>query len=144
MQGVKTRFAPMVFGWTSWTRIAAYSRKHHERPLLRRQILKSPILGRRASTKMHLSMIFLPPRTQTAQALNFSINQRLRIATGARVWLAKRVASKKRRRKEDLERLFKRVMKPARRQCFVALVRNRNACRKEKGNKAIVIQCWWR
>eukprot|EP00752_Nemacystus_decipiens_P009007 g8040.t2 len=62
----------------------------------------------------------------------------------ARMWLAKRITSKKRRRKKDLDRLFTRVTKPVRRQCFVALVRNRNACRKDKGNKAIVIQCWWR
>lgn len=61
-----------------------------------------------------------------------------------RVWLAKRVTSQKRRRQGELNRLFKRVTKPIRRQCFVALVRNRTACRKEKAEKTLEIQCWWR
>ena len=43
-----------------------------------------------------------------------------------------------------MDRLFRRAMKPVRRQCFVALVRNTIACRKEKAKRVVDIQCWWR
>lgn len=61
-----------------------------------------------------------------------------------RVWLARRATSQKRRLHEELNILFRRATKPLRRQCFVAFVRNRTACRKQKAEKAVVIQCWWR
>ncbi|CAM9121924.1 unnamed protein product [Hapterophycus canaliculatus] len=62
----------------------------------------------------------------------------------ARVWLAKRVASRRRKQRDESRTLFKRVMKPMYRQCFVALARNRTTCRKKKKVGAMVIQCWWR
>ncbi|CAB1112743.1 unnamed protein product [Ectocarpus sp. CCAP 1310/34] len=62
----------------------------------------------------------------------------------ARIWLAKRVMSRRRVRQEELRRLFMRVTKPIRRQCFVALARNRTTCRKNKKAMVLVIQCWWR
>ncbi|CBJ30036.1 myosin heavy chain, class XI [Ectocarpus siliculosus] len=62
----------------------------------------------------------------------------------ARIWLAKRVMSRGRVRQKELRRLFMRVTKPIRRQCFVALARNRTTCRKNKKALVLVIQCWWR
>ncbi|CAM9264725.1 unnamed protein product, partial [Scytosiphon promiscuus] len=62
----------------------------------------------------------------------------------ARMWFAKRAASRRRTRQDEARLLFKRVMKPTYRQCFVALARNRTMRNKMKKAGAIVIQCWWR
>ena len=61
-----------------------------------------------------------------------------------RMWLAKRRVFRMKTQKQQARELLMRVTKSIRRQCFVALVRNKNACRKEYATASVLIQSWLR
>eukprot|EP00904_Undaria_pinnatifida_P000956 jgi/Undpi1/10861/HiC_scaffold_3.g01387.m1 len=58
----------------------------------------------------------------------------------ARLWLAKRRLFRLKTQQRQARELLMRVMKPIRRQCFVALIRNKNARRKECAAASVAIQ----